>query len=81
MAHFDRYDICLAYLAVEQERSAEGWLRERPSSARRFEPVSVQLHRIGFCQGSRFRGYESLSENGRAIYKALCERLHLWQNP
>lgn len=77
MPTYDRFDICEAYLAVEQDWNSGGWLRERPSNARRMESTDVQLHRIGFKPGAAWNGWVSLSENGREIYDMLCERWHL----
>ena len=68
---FDRFDICEAYLALEWDYNTGGWLHERPSNARRLEATSVQLARIRFKSGASFNGYDSLTENGRAIYHAL----------
>lgn len=77
MPIFDRFDICQAYLAVEQDWNAGGWLRERPSNQRRMESTDVQLHRIGFRTGAAWNGWESLTDNGREIYNLLCERWNL----
>jgi hypothetical protein len=74
VAYFDRFDICEAYLAIEWDWHAGGWLRERPSNARRLESTDVQLHRMGFRPGVSFRGYGSLEENGKEIYRALVLR-------
>lgn len=73
-ARFDRFDVCEAYLAVEWDWHTGGMLPERPSNARRAEATSVQLARIGFEPGAAFRGFVSLSQNGKAIYRLLCER-------
>ena len=77
MTYFDRFDICEAYLALEWDRNKGGWLQERPSCQRRMESVDVQLHRMHFKAGAGFHGYESLSENGRAIYHQAELRLGL----
>lgn len=74
MAYFDRFDICEAHLAFEQDYHAHGWLCERPSNQRRHEASHVQLHRMGFRQSSLFRGFDSLTENGQDIYRGLQER-------
>ena len=71
---FDRFDICEAYLAMEWAYHVGGWLRERPSNRRRSESTDVQLTRIGFKPGANFRGFDSLSENGQEIYRALQAR-------
>lgn len=67
-AFFDRFDICQAYLALEWDFNEGGWLHERPSNQRRMESIGVQLHRMNFKPGAAFSGYDSLEENGRAIY-------------
>lgn len=72
--NFDRFDICEAYLAMEWDYNVGGWLRERPSNRRRGESTDVQLTRIGFKPGAMFRGFDSLSENGQEIYRALQAR-------
>lgn len=74
MAHFDRFDICEAYLAIEQAWHSGGWLHERPSNRRRMESTDVQLHRIGFRVSPMFNGFESLSDNGKEIYAELLTR-------
>lgn len=74
MAHFDRFDICEAHLALEWDFNVGGILQERPSNMRRNMSTGFQLSRMGFKPGSEFRGYDSLSDNGREIYAELCER-------
>lgn len=68
--YFDRFDICEAYLALEWDYNVGGVLQER---GRRYS-VGVQLKRIGFEHGAIFRGFDSLSENGKEIYRAWEER-------
>ena len=79
MPYFDRFDICEAHLALEQDWHSGGWLHERPSNQRRMESTDVQLHRMDFRPGAAWNGYDSLSENGREIYHELEQRygLHL----
>lgn len=79
-ATFDRFDICEAYLALEWDYNSGGWLHERASNRRRNEANHVQLHRMGFKAVPSFNGFESLSENGQAIYRNLERRygFHLW---
>lgn len=72
--NFDRFDICEAYLALEWDYHVGGWLRERPSNQRRRESTDVQLTRMKFKPGMAFRGFESLSENGKEIYRNLQNR-------
>lgn len=48
---FDRFAVCLAYQALENDWSVGGWIRERPSNQRRRESIGVQLHRINFRAG------------------------------
>lgn len=73
MPYFDRFDICQAYLALEMDWNVGGRLQERYGKP----SVSYQLHQIGFKAGYLFEGYESLSENGQAIYNAFCEKHRL----
>jgi len=72
--NFDRFDICEAYLALEWDYNVGGWLQERPSNRRRRESTDVQLTRMGFKPGRAFRGFDSLSENGKEIYRNLQSR-------
>lgn len=78
MARFDRFDICEAWFALENDWNEGGWLRERPSNQRRRESCSLQLRRIGFTPGASFGGgFDSLSENGQEIYLEAVQRLGL----
>ena len=77
MPYFDRFDICEAHLAMEQDWHIGGWLRERPSNRRRMESTDCQLHRMRFRPAPSWAGYESLTENGREIYAALEVRYGL----
>lgn len=81
--HFDRFDICEAYAVLEWDWHIGGWLRERPSNVRRGqmrgyigESTDVQLSRIGFRPAPNL-SYETLSENGRAIYDKAALRFGL----
>ncbi len=77
MPYFERFDICEAHLALEQDWHSGGWLHERPSNQRRLESTDVQLHRMGFKPGAGFNGFESLTENGKEIYRELEQRYGL----
>lgn len=69
-ASFDRFDICGAHFALENDYNNGGWLRERPSNARRREATTLQLLRIG-CRFPRDAccSFEALqNDNQRAIY-------------
>lgn len=77
MPEFNRFDICEAHLVLEWDWHSGGWLHERPSNQRRMESTEVQLSRMGFKPGAAFRGYESLTENGKAIYHELEQRYRL----
>jgi len=79
MPYFDRFDICEAYLALEQDYNVSGWLFERPSNRRRREATHVQLARMNFRVGCGWGGFRSLSENGKAIYRALEVRYRFVQ--
>lgn len=74
MPYFDRFDICEAYLALEWDYNEGGRLWERPSNRRRRESTAVQFERMGFRPGASFRGFDSLSDNGREIYRILERR-------
>jgi hypothetical protein len=72
--YFDRYGICEAYLLLEAHYNVGGWLHERPSNQRRREATACQLARMGFH--SRYlKDENSLTENGKAIYKHLEKEL------
>ena len=71
MAEFDRFDICEAHYQLEVDYNSGGWLQERPSNQRRKEATHVQLARIHFRVGAGWKGYKSLSENGKEIYHQL----------
>ena len=73
MADFDRFDICEAYAVMEWDWHSGGILRERPSNARRRMSTDVQLVRMHFRPAPSL-SYETLTENGQAIYGALCKR-------
>ncbi len=74
MPYFDRFDICEAYLAIEQAWHSSGILQERESNQRRNMSTDYQLGRMRFRPSMRWNGYASLSENGKEIYACLCER-------
>jgi hypothetical protein len=83
MPYFDRYDICEAYSAIENDWNSGGWLHERPSNVRRGkargfvgESTGVQLERMKFKWGQTQNAgtFEGLSENGKEIYDLLCDR-------
>jgi hypothetical protein len=48
---FDRFQVCVAYHALEYDWNRDGWVHERPSNRRRRESIGVQLHRMGFKPG------------------------------
>lgn len=79
MAHFDRFDICGAHLALENDWNVGGWIRERPSNARRKESTGVQLHRMGFKPAlDSCCSFEYLeNDNQRDIYCAALQRFKL----
>lgn len=77
---WDRFDICEAYAVLEWDWHSGGWLQERPSNVRRGqrrgyigEATSIQLERIQF-KARPDLSYETLTENGRAIYDAAVQR-------
>lgn len=73
MAHFDRYDICEAYAVMEWDWNLNGWLHERKTNQRRMQATSIQLARLGFKPRPNLQ-FETLEENGKAIYFDLCNR-------
>lgn len=80
-AQWDRFDICEAYKAVEDDYHSGGILHERKSNKRRNMSTDFQLNRMGFKVGASWKGYRSLSENAKAIYAGLCKRYGLKFNP
>jgi hypothetical protein len=48
------FDICQAHQQLESDYNVGGWLRERPSNARRMESTGVQLLRMHFEPGMRW---------------------------
>jgi hypothetical protein len=81
MPTFDRFDICEAYNAIENDWNSGGWLRERPSNVRRGErrgyvgeATHVQLARMHFKSRDEATTFDGLTENGKDIYRLLCER-------
>ena len=74
LPYFDQFDICEAHYQLEVDYNLGGWLHERPSNLRRMEATHVQLFRMKFAVGAGWRGYESLSENGKEIYHLLRQR-------
>jgi len=79
MATFDRFDICEAYLAMEWDWHSHGVLQERKSNQRRNMSTDYQLARMGFTFGAGFKGYDSLTENGKEIYHELQNRYNLFE--
>jgi hypothetical protein len=73
MANFNRFDICEAHLVLEFDYNSGGWLQERPSNRRRRESTDVQLNRMGFKAPASI-GFDTLSENGKDIYRELERR-------
>jgi hypothetical protein len=73
---FDRFDICGAYLALENDWNVGGLLQERPSNQRRRESIGVQLLRIGFKPArDACCSFEYLeNDNQRDIYCAALQR-------
>jgi hypothetical protein len=74
--YFDRFDICEAYYLLEAYYNVGGWVRERPSNQRRRESIGVQLERLRF-RPSPMLDFDTLSENGRAIFLEAIDRLGL----
>lgn len=88
MARFDRFDICFAHQALENDWNKDGWLHERPSNQRRREATSIQLSRIGFSSPYQGGNFAALSqddelENAAQIYveKLVDFGLAKWVDP
>jgi hypothetical protein len=83
MAYFNRFDICGAYLALENDWNVGGWLHERPSNRRRLESTGIQLARIGFKPfGDSCCAFEYLrNDNQRDIYVEALHRFGLKLDP
>lgn len=75
--YFDRFDICVAYMMVEQDWNHGGWLRERPTNQRRRQSIGVQLTRMRFRPGAAATDYASMSENAQLLYDELELRYNL----
>lgn len=58
--YFDKFDICKAYLAIEMDWNSNGLVDGKSYSS--------QLRRMDFKVSPLFKGYESLSSNGKEIY-------------
>lgn len=80
-ATFDRFDICGAHLALENDWNVSGILQERRSNWRRGESTGSQLHRMGYRPArDACCSFEYLeNDNQRAIYCNALESfgLHL----
>ena len=74
MPEFNRFDVLEAHYQIEVDYNSGGWLHERLSNQRRREATHIQLSRMQFSVGSGWKGYNSLSENGKDIYHELRER-------
>lgn len=73
MAYFDRFDICAAYAALENDWNVGGILRER---GRKYS-VGVQLRRMGYKPSPLHQFPEN--KNQEEIYTAAAKRLGLVQ--
>ena len=71
--YFDSFDICEAYAVIEWDYNLGGWLHERKSNQRRRESTGCQLERLRFRPRPDL-SWDTLTENGRAIYRALIVR-------
>lgn len=73
MPYWDRFDICEAYLAIEMDWNVGGMVKGKQ--------YSYQLHKMRFKASPLFRGYKSLSENGKEIYLDKCFDLGYIKQP
>ena len=71
MPYFDRFDICEAYLSIEMDWNIEGFVDGKSYSS--------QLIKIGFKASPLFKGFKSLSENGKEIYLNKIKSLSFYQ--
>ena len=71
MAYFDRFDICEAYLAIEMDWNEGGFVDGKSYSS--------QLIKIGFKASPLFKGFKSLSENGKEIYLEKIKKLDFYK--
>lgn len=76
-ATFDRFDICYAWQALENDYNVGGWLQDRPSNQRRKESCGVQLTRMDFRPGIGGGTFSALDDNQKAIYVTAAARLQL----
>lgn len=74
--YWDRFDICEAHQVLEWDYHKGGWLHERPQNQKRREATSVQLNRMAFRPAPSLE-FDTLSENGMAIYQCLRQRYQL----
>lgn len=78
MATFNRFDICYAHQALENDWNRGGWLSERPSNRRRRESTGCQLARVGFSspyQGGSFSSLLEFREEFENAIEIYIERL------
>lgn len=73
---FDRFDICEAHYILESDYNVSGILQERPSNQRRNMSSGFQLSRMHFKPAPNL-SFDTLTENGQAIYKELVKRYQL----
>lgn len=64
----NRFAICEAYYALEMDFNIGGALTERRRWREQRESVGFQLYRMHFRPSPLFRGYESLSDDGKFVY-------------
>jgi hypothetical protein len=70
------FDICQAHAQLESDYNVGGWVRERPSNARRNESTSCQLSRLGYHDAHRWvdiyterdKSFDDDDENVKDIY-------------
>lgn len=63
----DRMDIVEAHAVLEWDYNVGGWLRERPSNARRMMSTGWQLHRMNFRARADL-SFSTLSDDGKQAY-------------
>jgi len=72
--HFDRFDICEAYyLWLTLHHDGKGYKKSDPRYWSSYGRLSTMQNALGY-RPSALLAYETLTENGQAIYDNLCLR-------
>lgn len=71
--HFDRFDICEAYELLERDFNSGGIVAERQAARLNRRSIHDQLRHLYFRPRPDL-SYETLTENGKAIYNNAVAR-------